>query len=217
MIHARSSFHGPRWLGLAVFAAAISGAAATLTGCSSTPDTLVLGLNYTPTSAPDPARLQGVAGIPATMRVWINPIVDRHPEGSQIGLSKEEDDTPVYFGAQGLPPADFVRAALVQVLPAYAVPVSPDSVNHTHVLQLTMSRFWTLEGNTYEATITALAVLADRNGNTLWQAEISGANKRWGRSFQPEAYLQVFSDAALDLGARLARDPGFRAAMAAGG
>ena len=190
------------------FATAITGV---LPGCASTPDTMVLGLAYQPTSQVDMAKMHGAQPVSAATRVWINPVVDQHPEGTQIGLSAEEDNSPVYFGAQGLPPADFVRSALTYVLPAYGVPVAADPNSSTHVLEVRMTRFWTLEGNVYEATIVANAVLADRAGAVLWQGEVAGVNKRWGRTFNAEAYIQVFSDAALEFGTRLALDPGFRA------
>jgi hypothetical protein len=173
---------------------------------------MVLGLAYHPTSQVDLARLQGAPPINAATRVWINPIIDLHPEGSQIGISTEEDNSPVYFGAQGLPPADFLRSAMVYVLPAYAVPVAPDPNSATHILELRMTRFWTQEASTYQATIVASAVLANREGTVVWQGEVSGINKRWGRTFERDVYLKVFSDAALDFAQNLALNPGFRTA-----
>ena len=178
---------------------------------------MVLGLAYQPTSQPDVNKLQGTQPILAAMRVWINPVIDRHPEGSQIGVSQEEDNSPVYFGPNGLPPADFVRSAMAQVLSAYAVPVAPDSNSHTHVLQLEMMQFWTVEDNTYIATIGGALVLADRGGNVLWRSQIVGSSTRRGRTFTQDNYLQAFSDAALDFSTKLALDPGFRAAMNVGG
>jgi len=210
MTHAGPSHRGSRWLALALTLAPVI-------GCASSPETMVLGLAYQPTSQPDVNKLQGTQPILAVMRVWINPVIDRHPEGSQIGVSQEEDNAPVYFGPNGLPPADFLRSALAQVLPAYAVPVAPDSNTHTHVLQIEMTQFWTVEGNTYQASIAGGAVLADRAGQVLWQGQIMGVSKRWGRSFTAINYLQAFSDAALDFGTRLALDPGFRMAMNTGG
>ena len=210
MNHARSSHHTVRAVvGAWLIAAPV--------GCASTPDNMVLGLAYQPTSQPDANKLQGVQPIPAVMRVWINPVVDRHPEGTQIGVSQEEDNSPVYFGANGLPPADFVRAALVPVLSAYAVPVAADTNSHTHVLQIEMNRFWTVEDSKYQATIGGSAVLADRAGQVLWKGEIVGTSSRWGRTFTAVNYQQAFSDAALDFGGKLALDPGFRAAMNVGG
>jgi hypothetical protein len=209
MTHTRSSDHGRRLL--------IAALGASLVACASAPENMVLGLAYQPTSQPDASKLQGVQPISAAMRLWINPVIDRHPEGTQIGVSQEEDDAPVYFGPTGLPPADFVRAALVPVLSAYAVPVAPDANTHTHVLQVEMTRFFTVEGNTYQATIGGQVILADRTGQILWQAELVGNGKRWGRTFTAINYQQVFSDAALDFGGKLALDPGFRAAMNTGG
>lgn len=185
--------------------------AVALPSCASTPDTMVLGLQYQPTSQVDTTKLQGVPPVNPAARVWINPVIDQHPEGSQIGVSEEEDKAPVYFGANGLPPADFLRAAVAYVLPAYGVPVAADPASSTHVLELKMSRFFAVERSTYEATITVNATLADRNGAVLWQGEVSGVNKRWGRTFEAANYIGVLSDAALDLGARLALDPAFRA------
>jgi hypothetical protein len=207
MSRARSSLRGLRLLGPAALAA-------TLAGCAGSPDVMVLDLVYKPTSQPDPGKLQGALPIPATARVWINPVLDQHPEGSRIGVSEEEDNQPVYFGPRGLPPADFVRAALVAAMPAYGVPIHSDPGSATHVLEIRMSRFWTVEGNTYQAWITGACVLADNAGNVLWQAEITGANKRWGRTFSADNYMEVFSDAALEFGQNLAINPGFRAAVA---
>ncbi len=231
MTRARTSSQDRRWLAPSLLLASrlggavtlvggavtLVGGAATLVGCASTPDTMVLGLRYQPTSTPDVNKLQGAQPILAAMRVWINPVIDRHPEGTQIGVSQEEDNAPVYFGANGLPPADFVRAAMAQVLAAYAVPVAADSNTHTHVLQLEMTQFWTVEDNTYLATIGGSLVLADRAGQVLWKGNVVGSSKRWGRTFTAETYLQAFSDAALDLSTKLALDPGFRAAMNTGG
>lgn len=182
-----------------------------LPACASTPDTMVLGLAYQPTSQVDQSQLQGSAPINAATRVWINPIFDLHPEGSQIGVSQEEDNAPVYFGAQGLPPADFVRNALLYTLPGYGVPLAADPGSATHILELKMTRFWTVEANVYQATVTASAVLATSAGAVVWQAEVTGTSKRWGRTFQTDVYLKVLSDAALDFGQKLALDPGFRA------
>lgn len=182
-----------------------------LPSCASDPDRMVLGLQYQPTSQIDQTRLQGAAAMNPASRVWINPVIDQHPEGSQIGISEEEDKSPVYFGAQGLPPADFVRAALAYVLPAYGVPVAADPQSSTHVLEIKMVRFFAVETGTYEGTITVNATLADRAGAVLWQGALTGVNKRWGRTFKAENYISVLSDAALDLSARLALDPGFRA------
>ncbi len=189
--------------------------AVALPSCASSPDTMVLGLQYQPTSQVDTTKLQGVPPVNPAARVWINPVIDQHPEGTQIGISEEEDKAPVYFGAQGLPPADFVRAAVAYVLPAFGVPVAADPQSSTHVLELKMTRFWTIEGNVYESTIMVNATLADRTGAVLWQSAVTGVNKRWGRSFEAQAYISVFSDAALDLSQRLALDPGFRAAASA--
>jgi len=214
MIHARSSHTGRRWSLFSVALSAVTIAASAVSaGCASSPDNMVLGLVYQPTSQPDANKLQGAQPILATVRVWINPVTDRHPEGSQIGVSQEEDNKPVYFGPTGLPPADFVRSALVPVLAAYAVPVAPDANTHTHVLQIEMTRFWALEDNNYQATIGGSVVLADRAGQVLWRAEIVGASKHHGRTFTSDNYQQAFSDAALDFGGKLALDPGFRAAM----
>lgn len=182
--------------------------------CASSPDHMILDLSYRPTSRPDQAKLTGALPIAPTSRVWINPVIDQHPEGSRIGVSQEEDDEAVYFGPGGLPPADFLRAALVQVLPPYGVPVHHDPATATHVLEIRMSRFWTVEGNVYQTWITGQVLLADRSGNVLWQSDITGFNKRWGRTFSRDAYLQVFSDAALDFGQNIALSPGFRQAAA---
>ncbi len=189
----------------------VAALAVALPSCASDPDRMVLGLQYQPTSQIDATRLNGAAPMNPASRVWINPVIDQHPEGSQIGISEEEDKAPVYFGANGLPPADFLRAAVAYVLPAYGVAVAPDPASSTHVLELKMVRFWAVEGSVYEATITVNATLADRTGAVLWQGAMTGVNKRWGRTFEAENYIGVLSDAALDLGARLALDPAFRA------
>ncbi|MBL9107436.1 MAG: hypothetical protein JNL82_41505 [Myxococcales bacterium] len=200
----------PRWLHAAVFAASL----AAPSGCASTPDVMVLDLGYRPTNQPDMGKLAGALPIPATTAIWINPVLDQHPEGSRIGVSQEEDDAAVYFGPNGLPPADFVRAALVQALPAFGVPLHNDPNTATHVLEVRMSRFWAVESNLYQTWITGTVLLADRAGNVLWQGEVTGFGKRWGRTFNAGNYLQGFSDSALDFAQNLAITPAFRQAAA---
>ena len=178
---------------------------------------MVLGLQYQPTSQIDQSRLQGAAPMNPASRVWINPVIDQHPEGSRIGVSQEEDNAAVYFGRGGLPPADFLRAALTQVRPPYGVPIHNDPATATHVLEIRMSRFWTVEANLYQTWITGQVLLADRGGNILWQSEITGFGKRWGRTFTAENYLHAFSDAALEFGQNLALTPAFRQGDYAGG
>jgi hypothetical protein len=184
-------------------------------GCASTPDVMVLDLTYRPTNQPDQAKLNGALPIAATSQVWINPVLDQHPEGSRIGVSQEEDNAAVYFGPNGLPPADFMRAALVQALPPLGVPLVNDPNAATHVLEVRMSRFWAVEGNLYQTWIAGTVLLADKAGNILWQSEVTGFGKRWGRTFNADPYIHAFSDAALDFGHNLAFNPAFRQAAAA--
>ena len=199
--------------GLLATAALTIGLSAAL-GCSSSPDVMVLDLAYRPTNQPDQGKLVGAVPIAASSQVWVNPVVDLHPEGSRIGVSQEEDNNAVYFGPNGLPPADFMRAALVQALPPLGVPLSNDPNIATHVLEVRMSRFWAVEGNLYQTWISATVLLADKYGNTLWQSEVTGFGKRWGRTFNAEPYIHAFSDAALDFSHNLALNPAFRRAAA---
>jgi hypothetical protein len=176
---------------------------------------MVLDLNYRPTNQPDQGKLMGAVPIAATSRVWINPVVDQHPEGSRIGVSQEEDNAAVYFGPNGLPPADFMRAALVQALPPLGVPLVNDPNAATHVLEIRMSRFWTVEGNLYQTWITATVLLADKAGNVLWQSRSPATASAGAAPSTPSRTSTSYSDAALDFGHNLALNPAFRQAAAA--
>jgi hypothetical protein len=186
--------------------------------CASSPDIISFPLVYSPTSTADASKAVNLPPIPQGTLIFLPQVVDRrqiqHPH--MLGISEEADpDTPVYNAAGGQVPTEFLRNVMAKELAVMGLPVTADPVAATHTIQLQLDQFWLVEGNTFQGTVMGQAWLIDRSGTTRWQGSIGGKGSRWGRSLEPENYLQAISDATLDAAVKLATNPEFRAALAA--
>jgi hypothetical protein len=177
---------------------------------------MALNLTYLPSNEPDRSGTIGVAPMPAGTQVWISPITDARTEPDDIGFSVEGNNTPVVLQAGSQPPAEFVRSVLARELPAFGVPLATEASAATHTLNLQLLKFWVHEGGTYVGEVMVDAALVDRGGKPLWQAQLFGSDKHWGKTFTQENFLNTYSNAALSLGKTLALDPGLRAGIATG-
>lgn len=177
---------------------------------------MALNLSYMPAGEADREALVGVTPIPATVKVWINPIVDARAEPQNIGFSAEGNNTAVVLAASSQPPTEFVRGVLARELPAYAFALAADVGTATHTLQLRLLKFWVHEGGTYQGEVMVEVTLGDNAGQLLWQGLVTGTDKHWGRTFTQENFLNVYSDSTLDLSEKLALRPEIRTALSTG-
>lgn len=177
---------------------------------------MALNLTYLPSNEPDRSGTIGVTPLPAGTQVWINPITDARTEPDGIGFSAEGNNTPVVLQEGSQPPIDFVRSVLAQELPAFGLPVASEESAATHTLDLQLLKFWVHEGGTYVGEVMVDAALVDRGGKLVWQAQLSGSDKHWGKTFTQENFLNTYGNATLSLSETLALDPGLRAGIATG-
>lgn len=173
-----------------------------------------LFLSYLPDREFDAARTVGVTPVPPGVQVWLNPVKDGRSETGRIGFSDAGDQTPVVADTTGPPPQDFVWSVLSEQMARYGLPIAKDATTATHGLQLTLLKFWVHEGNTYVGEVMVQADLFTIDGTHLWGGPITGMEKHWGKTFTRENFLNVFSDATLDLSTKLALQPELRQALA---
>lgn len=181
--------------------------------CGGSGDSMALQLVYAPTHDVDLAKTGGVPPVASGTQIWINPVTDARVDPGRIGISEEEDNTPIYYAA-GQNPGDFVRNVLAKELTTLGLPITANQAAATHALNLQLQKFWVTEGNNYLGEVTVGAALVDINGQLLWQGQLTGAAKRWGRSFEEDNFLEAYSDMVLDLAERVAMDPTLRNALA---
>ncbi len=174
---------------------------------------MALQLVYAPTHESDLAKTGGVPPVASGTQIWINPVTDARADPSRIGVSEEEDGAPIYYAA-GQNPGDFVRNVLAKELAQLGLPITANQQAATHALNLQLQTFWVNEGNNYIGEVTVGAALVDINGQLMWQGQLTGASKRWGRTFEEDNFLEAYSDMVLDLAERVAMDPTLRAALA---
>ena len=69
--------------------------------------------------------------------------------------------------------------------------------------------FLVTEVDTYKAQVRLKVTVSDPKGNALWASIVQGSSERFGRSYKADNYCEALSDAVLEAGASLLRDPGF--------
>jgi len=177
---------------------------------------MALQLHYAPAGEADREALVGVAPLPATVQVWINPVTDARAEPQNIGFSAEGDNTGVVLAEGAQAPAEFVRGVLAKEMPNYGFAIASEAGASTHTLQLKLLKFWVHEGGTYQGEVMVDVALGDNAGQLLWQGTVTGTDKHWGKTFTQENFLNVFSDSTLDLSEKLALRPEIRTALTTG-
>ena len=172
------------------------------------PAELRVPLDYRPT---DRLALSGLRVAPGT-RVAVR-TTDQRTDAAAIGSNTEKPDKPVPIHAASPPPDAFVQDAVSRELANAGIKVEADPKAATKILKLGLKRFWVDETSTYQATIIVDADLTDPAGRSLWRGQVTGNNKRFGRSLSTENYQEGFSDAVVDLVQNLLRNPTFVEAL----
>ena len=179
---------------------------ALVTGCER-PKELRVPLDYRPT---DRMKLGGLDVVPG-VRLAVS-VVDARADTAAIGQNAEgSPPVPIYAG--GPSPDVFVRDGVARELANAGIPVESDPHAANKGLTLRLQRFWTDETSTYKTSILASAELTDASGRSLWRGQVTGNNKRFGRSLKAENYQETLSDAVVDLVQNMLHDPAFGQAL----
>jgi hypothetical protein len=180
-------------------------------GCER-PKELRIPLDYAPK---DHLELAGFTPPPG-LRLAVT-ATDARTDNSAIGRNSEDESKPVPIYTTSRPPEEFLRDAVSRGLATAGITIAPDRTGATKVLNLALKKFWVEETGTYQGTITADADLRDATGGRLWQGQVSGNNKRFGRSLSADNYDECLSDASIDLVQNLLRNEAFTAGLRAEG
>jgi len=65
-------------------------------------------------------------------------------------------------------------------------------------IQGEVKRFFVREGDTYKSDVAIHITVLDQSGKSLWNGLASGEATRFGRSYKPENYYEVLSDAVVN-------------------
>lgn len=177
-------------------------------GCER-PKELRVPLDYRPT---DHLEVSGLE-LPTGMRVAVT-AVDTRTDTSAIGRNAEHD-VPIPILPDQRTPDEFLRDAVSRELANAGLTIEPEPRQASKVLNVSLQRFFVEETGTYEGTIAGAAQLKDASGRRLWEGQVSGTGKRWGRSLSPENYQETLSDATVALVQGLLRNPAFVQALRA--
>jgi hypothetical protein len=183
-------------------------AALTLAIACERPKELRVPLDYRPTDRLAVSALRIAPGTRVAVRT-----TDQRTDAAAIGSNTENPDKPVPIYPALPPPDTFVQDAVSRELANAGLTVEKDPKAATKILTLDLKRFWTDETSTYQATIIVDANLTGMTGRSFWRGQVTGTNKRFGRSLSPENYQESYSDAVVDLVQNLLRNPTFVEAL----
>jgi len=77
------------------------------------------------------------------------------------------------------------------------------------IVAVTLQNLWVQEKNTFDAAVVARVEVKDRSGSVLASEGFKGVKSRWGRSYSPDEYRKVISDAYVELLKNMFRDDAF--------
>ena len=81
-----------------------------------------------------------------------------------------------------------------------------------YVISGELNEFFVKEVDTYSALMGAKITLT-KGGKVLWKGVVVGSNKRFGRSFKLENYLECFSDVIIDFAEKLFQNNDFKSQL----
>jgi hypothetical protein len=81
-----------------------------------------------------------------------------------------------------------------------------------YVLSGSVIEYFVTEKDTYEAALT-LKLKLTKKGKVVWSGTTPGVNKRFGRSYKLDNYLECFSDVIIDAAESLAKSNEFKEAL----
>lgn len=135
-------------------------------------------------------------------KLQVKPFVDRRQDKALIGENREDRDRRLPVTTRDDVGA-FVSAGLTRVFKDAGVPVVSEG---ELVLAGEITRFMVDEDDIYRGTVTVSLTLTDARGRELWTGFVTGAAKRFGRSYQLENYLEVLSDAVVRIARQVCED-----------
>ncbi len=166
-------------------------------------------LRYKPTSTfadyPD-LNLSGLSNI----KIKLGDFIDERENVKLIGENREDEDEgkilPVTTKSS-VP--DFLKETFGILFKDLGIGISESS---NIIFNLNIKKFMVIETNLYRAEVSFNVSLL-KNGNLVYDENVRGSAKRFGRSYKLDNYLESLSDAILDAFASLFKNERFLKAL----
>lgn len=137
-------------------------------------------------------------------KIKLGTFTDSRIEKKLIGENVEkENKLPVSTDSKL---EDFIRAGVNTTFKDLGLSVVDSNPDYT--LNFEITKFFITEKNTYVGTLVTKVNLV-KSGKVVWSDVAMGSNKRFGRSYKLENYLETSSDLVIDLLLNLFKKPEF--------
>lgn len=146
------------------------------------------------------------------VKVYLAPATDKRAEKDTIGKNIE-GSTPVPIFSSGKTPPEFVHDVLDEELKNFGVQMADAPETADRVIELELTRFFVEESNNYRAEVKAGVKVVDKGKRVLYQGQVAGDGKTFGRSLSKENYQQTLSDATRRAVGNLFAQPKFQEAL----
>jgi hypothetical protein len=162
-----------------------------MVGCHSSPTSLGVPLEYSPSAEGTNATFD-LPTHPA--KLFVAPVTDNRPDKDSIGVNEESESKHIPILAEQVTPQQYVHDSIVEQLRSDGIIVVDSPAEADRVLNVTLLKFWAVETATYHANVQVEAAVTDRSGaQTLWNGLASGEGTTFGRSLNAGNYAKVFS------------------------
>ena len=138
-------------------------------------------------------------------------VIDERTQINQIGENIELSNSPPRpIFATGADPATFIREAIERELSDLGVNVVRDASSANRTLAFSIVKFYSVESNNYNTDVRANVQVKDGSGAVRFSGLVTGSNRRFGRSMSVDNYQEGFSDATIDMLAKLLNTADFQ-------
>lgn len=103
--------------------------------------------------------------------------------------------------------SEFITANLKNTLTKVGLDVADKNTQYT--LTGEIKEFYVTETNTYKGNVLIKFILK-KGDKVVWSGPIQGINKRFGRTYKLDNYMESLSDSVLDATLNLLKNEGFR-------
>ncbi len=161
-----------------------------LTACEDRPASLAVLLQYSPSSS-----VNNSVTLPLGQgKIYLMPIEDQRTNKTQIGVNVEDPDQPVPI-ISDIQPATWVHDVLAQTLSGNGLNLVSSADEADLLLNVGLSTFWVKEDSKYNARITLVVKVLDKQGTLRFNGNTSGQDQISARGLNPVTYNLMLSNA----------------------
>ena len=129
---------------------------------------------------------------------------------NKVGENKEDEKGGALPVTTSSDVSDFVTENLRQTLKKSGLDVVDSG--GTYTLNGEITDYFVTETNTYQGNLMVKLTLT-KGGKVVWKNTVIGTNKRFGRSYKLDNYLETLSDTVVDFATKLAQNSDFKAQL----